>query len=516
MKKTASFFSGLFLAALLGWVYTLALTTAYLYHDDFLFWAPQDWRWSNNVFLSQFLLAGRPVGAFIKHFMGWRLHLISDANFFRYVAVFFLFCFALVAIKNTAVLCKNTFDRWLMSIAMITLPSCAVFVCWMITFNFAIVIFLASVAFLWAYHGVRGIETNQGIHKKWLCFSVALNVLNLATYQPAAMVYWAWVGFFVLGTSLDEWPTRRKQILIFLAVGLASLTAYGVLFAFIHHALPAWGISPEAARSALTTTPLEKLHWFFYAALPLASALHGAIFFPQAAFLVLLLSIAAIVIEWNESASSGFFMIQKWLIVLTISFFCLLPNLVVQENALPFRILTALEMLCLGAVYLGLSKLFRAKSLILMVLVIAALFQTKFNVDRLFVQPRAHEINYIRNFLKAQDWSNVQSVYVVRPPEPELKKSEYWYNEFLYPSCYFEQDIPFIVRCALKENGFTGKLEVTSGTEEKEIGEKKGRIVLDMRKRETFRPANDPLRFSVWPSTSARKTTNEVLSSNVF
>jgi hypothetical protein len=72
------------------------------------------------------------------------------------------------------------------------------------------------------------------------------------------------------------------------------------------------------------------------------------------------------------------------------------------------------------------------------------------------------------------------------------------------------------VRCALKENGFTGKLEVTSGTEEKEIGEKKGRIVLDMRKRETFRPANDPLRFSVWPSTSARKTTNEVLSSNVF
>jgi len=64
----------------------------------------------------------------------------------------------------------------------------------------------------------------------------------------------------------------------------------------------------------------------------------------------------------------------------------------------------------------------------------------------------ATELRYVKRALREADLAGVTRIHVIRPDRP-IAAAQWRYDEFAVPTTAFAQDVPWIVKAAMKEVG---------------------------------------------------------------
>ncbi len=79
-------------------------------------------------------------------------------------------------------------------------------------------------------------------------------------------------------------------------------------------------------------------------------------------------------------------------------------------------------------------------------------FQAYDNILQYRIIPSQNELAYIKKQLRRQDLYRFQRVHFIRP-DPKMYEAFRRYDEFGVPTTAYKQDIPGILKCALREIG---------------------------------------------------------------
>jgi hypothetical protein len=251
-----------------------------------------------------------------------------------------------------------------------------------------------------------------------------------ATYQPAAMLFFAFAAVLLLVPDLDR-TAFRGRLRRFAIVGLAAATIEFALF------LGGRILFSEelvgAPRAQLSFEPLAKLAWFF--GLPMAHATNAWVLRPDpliGVFLALVLSVGLSLA--CRSREDRWLRIGVAFVLVPISY---LPNLVVVENHSSFRSQPALATLFLFFYVIILHGALRTRrvafSIVMVAMTVFACITARNDLVRYIVRPQVRELQLVRETLNAMP-GRYGAIGVRKSDFRDTLAPSVFYDEFGYPS----------------------------------------------------------------------------------
>lgn len=286
--------------------------------------------------------SGRPVAGILDDIVYMATGSVDNLRFVRLLSVLgivafaFLLHFALVRVGVRRV------PAAIIAVAACGMPSFEIYGSWAVLFNVPWAALLGGCASLFAVNAVEG---GRDRRLDRMVGAVALMLLALLIYQPAAMFLWVFLAVALYGAAKD---VRRAWHLI-AAHGVAAACA--LLIAYVALKTHYAGTVTLNPRDELTTDIGGKIHWFFSDALYQALNLGNV----QPVLWLALLVAAVIVV------GLPLLLRRRTRHVLLFSVFAAaivpltyLPNLVVRDNLAYYRTELALTTLvvlyvCAGA-----------------------------------------------------------------------------------------------------------------------------------------------------------------------
>lgn len=260
--------------------------------------------------------------------------------------------------------------------------------------------------------------------------SVSLFV-GLATYQSAALIYFAFAGIFLVAAN----PPRKDFLRItgrFAAIAAPAFALEFLVFLAGRNAYLPYLLG--APRGDLAFAPLAKVEWFIW--FPLPHALNLWKLHPNLLLALAMMIVVPVAIALHLRGTEG-----RWvrgLVALALLPLCYVPNLVVAENRSSFRTMPALAVIVLAYYLIVLRGQFgrtrqRLYRVILGTLVAVGLVSAATTPMRLVARPQVRELAAVRSALAGL--SEQHRTIGVIPADFRASMAPFvMYEEFGYPS----------------------------------------------------------------------------------
>ncbi len=449
----------IFLAVFVALVvaYWPAITAQYLYHDDVVYFMTSPTRLEPpgslyNVAIGRFLGANLLIG------LGLLVHSISDLNIIRFLGLLQLS------------ICGFLFARWLrkhflslpssllIAIATFTLPPFQIMVSQAGMGFQPVGIFFALLAAFSAYWVPTLGWNPKNLFNKNILFSVLLLLAALSVYQPAAMFFWAILGFVLLFSS-KPLKELAAHVLHFVWSGLIAFVFYGVMLDqtkkyFIKFNL--WGYNPYS----LTGDYAGKIKWFFDE--PMISVLNLWNVFPQALYANLFLgfvlgAVVLKVVRLRQGKALDWKRLMFVFIILSgLVFAAFLPNLATESNIFFYRCAPALMALMLffamasAREYLDVFKKankFLLFSIVLGCVALCGIVSAHQTIYQHRIVPSQREWKLFLGTLLQANLNQYNRIYVIEPQEEHLRNRG---DEYRNLTTRYSHNMLGLLSCALR------------------------------------------------------------------
>lgn len=383
---------------------------------------------------------GRWISAFLINATYSSLHDISELRYLRLLSILGIALFAWVMrgiLLNVGI--PRTWAAVIPALICVT-PTFQVYAAWDVCWPYPYAAGVAGIAAVIGKHGLDAwLDRKQLMTGLRNCLAaIGLLLLSMATYQPAAMVFWAFAAVLLL---CDHSLRFRRSVLFLVVLGMIMIVAVG-LDAESGRLLPPLiaGHPYQLARTQLVTDVPGKAWWFFYQ--PLLDALNVYNLIPTfgIALVVLELSVMGLFVYIQGRFWTRFGKVGIALLLLPLSY---MPNLVVAENWAAYRTQPGITALCvLYASLAALGVLQRGNALIrtgvanvaLAGVVVAVSFVATRNVLRDFALPQSEELAVLQTQLEAGNLSAARSIYMIPASADDSAAAEVRYDEYGVPS----------------------------------------------------------------------------------
>jgi len=502
---------GVFLLFLvvLSCVYFPVFSSHYVYHDDYYYWAYQKGLNLNHPQFKFTLQIGRPVGGIIVTGVGLLVNTIKDANIVRFFLVVIL---SITAYLVYAWMIKSSFKplhSLLLTLAIFTLPAFQVMVTCLVASSLLIAVLTAAIAALFAFKAVSAKSIRGIITGKYTILAVVFLIVSLATYQTSAMFYWVFIAIMILSLNAGSWRKHLRSIISLFVINFVAVAIYFAISSLWAISLQDTSIAATAStyQFALATDVLNKISWFFNA--PMVDAVNLWNIFPVKAVLYcfIFIFIAGMACEIINSLKNlrlapaegkpetitpkGILSncLQKFGFLIILFPLSYLPNLVAKGATFsPYRALLALSPFIILVLYWALSQILHfiwstkkefIISLVVGITALTGLFSAKYTSLNHLVVPYTSELKYVEHALKSADLTQYKEIHLIYPIVSNRRQ------EFGNLSTAFWQDIPWIIKCALREIGKENQWEqfkgsISSGKWDEPIPSDNQTLIIDM------------------------------------
>lgn len=433
-------------ALCLSTIYSNTLFTYYAHHDDYIYFMTDKDQVTLNPYVETELSNGRYLlGLFYSIFDPF-VETIADLARLRLFVIFVLsICGAIIfsVINNYF---RNSIYSFLFILTVFTLPPFEILVSWAHNASKSISLLFACLSFYWAA-------------RNSIPLAVTLFICALCTYPSGAMFYW-FILFIHLAGQKPPFFAGIKQEKRFFIAGLGAIVAYAIL---VHFLKPWVGTLTNAIYNPYihTTDIFGKIGWF--AKEPLTNSLNLWNLFPKKTYTALSLAlIFAGALKYLVSAKNeikNILLFGIWGIIFLILTF--LPNWVTSANVAFYRCSLALtpfvffiltwSLLQIIAI-LPRNMLKNTTAIIFFIVCIYGSFLAFANTAHYRALPSGWEITFLKNQLKRADLYTFKKIHFILPAG-KLYENVRRYDEFGVPSSHYRQDIPIMLKSALREIG---------------------------------------------------------------
>ncbi|MEI8011174.1 MAG: hypothetical protein WCI27_01650 [Candidatus Omnitrophota bacterium] len=486
-SKTRTIFIFLSFMGILSLIYYPGLTGHYIFHDDVFLWFWDKTHWTTHLQYRHTILCGRPLGAIVWLSVASFVDTVDSANMVRFFAVIIISLIALaVDIWFRRVCGLREVHSFFLVLLIVLLPPFQVYVYWISVFNIPVAILLSIYSLMLLFK----LERNQALLVNILTFdirnrnvligssiSLVLLLCSLMTYQAGATFFIALLAMWFMRVNRGDMPTVKWPWLPVTVFGVAA-TAYLGVFKIL---VPVNAAGLKAAyHNGLVVDYAGKLGWFFREPLMAAFNLWHVPRSGAVASIVLFVIVLGIVFDFihsiRQNSNIRLFrknFILKYLVILVFLFLSFGINLVVSTNGFSYRTITALITIVFILFWSGISKTCvvflrqeqqeRAITCLLFFIVTGVMILTHINFMRYCVDNNTQELNYVENELEKKYTTDIEKIHVVRPSDPPLAGKGSG-DEFGITTCFFYDNIPWLVKAAFLERKIAGGGAITLST----------------------------------------------------
>lgn len=403
--------------------YGVAISADYAFSDDYTFF--NDMGHSNPVpLIVGIVQGGRPIYA-IYSLIFCLAGSIADLGWIRLISIFGTAAFASLMCYNlkkyTSIPLGVIYPA---AIACGLSPAFQVYSAWTVTSIFPWAAFLA---------GLSALCLPSKIDFQRIATSFVLLVCSVFIYQPAGMVFWA---FLLPRVLLEGSGSNQLKLLVrsLIVMGAALIVDFGsskilpkILFSNL----------PQFSRSALVTDYAGKIEWFLKEVIPDSLALFSITPRTWCISLVVFVIIAAIILKYKRPIS----IIKNLAIIGAIAILAYLPNLIIKESWASYRSQVGLDSVIIILFFISIYDICRVAKLKLLsvgfacaILIVGCLTAHR-NVDDYFVKPQVKELMLMENYLLSQKaLYQAQQFYLVPSSWKDRLSPVLRYDEFGLPS----------------------------------------------------------------------------------
>ncbi len=461
---------------ILATVYSPALLISYAHHDDYNYfgWTQEDIK--QHPPFSNVITAGRFLGIFLINLYGFLVHRMTDLNLLRFITISYLsFCaficyrwmgrYFLKTIFSPKIASLNAF---LFVVMIFTLPPFQVLISLAAGIYETTGILFATIAAILACKASVARDFKELVTNKYTMGAVLALLFSLMIHQTATMFYWFMIFILIL-PEFTQILHRDKRKIVFnlFFIGFSSFLIYSlVLLSFKDYLMK---YATLYTPFFITREQLQKIFWFFEE--PLFNSLNLWSIFPSIRYagpgiLFILLTIICyffnLKLSQEKEKKNLFKIIFSGILLTCLIFLSFLPNLLSYIQAPFYRCCLALTPMVLIVFLIAFnywlsffSQTLRkyVSTFVLILCFVIGSYTAYQNILDYRVIPSYMEINFIKNKIQGRRLMEYQKILVVVPESYGNWSQYYRYDEFIVPSMYFFQDIPFILRCVLNELG---------------------------------------------------------------
>ncbi len=401
--KVSSYWVYPIIFAFLFIVFSPVIFTQYAFSDDYFFLATAlQGKFSDAV--KAIFLCGRPLQALCYLQGVGALRGMEDLSYIRALGVAGIFVTAAIVYRSLSLTALPRSVAISGALLSGLIPPYQVYAAWASCFYNTWACALAALAFT-VCNEISDLKSG------WirLCGSILLLSMSLATYQPAAMVFW---DIAAIAWLLRPNIPSMRSMMTACAVMFSSMALHYVLLKFLPIAL--WGTTDNVSRTALVQNYAEKIIWFLRE--PLVASLNVFSINPS-------IKVALIVVVL---IFSGFFLffernLRQTLIRLGIAGLLVpatyTPNLLVAENWASYRTqvgLAGLILICVIIAIVGWMRFLQAHRLVpalCLIAIVGAALAAERNVITEFAVPQAIEYHLVKNAVLREEFKQTDKIY---------------------------------------------------------------------------------------------------------
>jgi len=449
-------FLAIFIA--LSIAYWPAIVSQYLYHDDVVYFMTTPTRLEPPGSLFNVAI-GRFLGGNMLIALGLLVHKIGDLNIIRFLSLLQLSLCGVFFVRWSHKHFLSLRDSLFISIAVFTLPPFQIMVSQAGMGFQPAGILLAVLSAIVAYRiPTEGPWLKRFLNKN-VFVSILLFICAIGVYQPAAMFFWAMLGFVLLFSNQSLRDLMRR-VFHFVYVGFVSFGLYGIILqqtkkVFMKFNL--WDYDPYS----LTTDYFGKIKWFFTE--PVTSALNLWNIFPQAVYtnLVLIFIAAGVCLKIVRLHQAKALEARRLLFIFgvlcVLAFASFLPNLASVNNLFFYRCVPGLMALVLFFVLASCREYVESFKKINKVLSLSIIFMGfalcgVVSAYQTIVQhriiPSQREWKLFFGAIAQNKLNQYKRIYVIEPQEEHLRHRA---DEYRNLTTRYSHNMPGLLSGALRE-----------------------------------------------------------------
>lgn len=425
------------LLILLGFIFLLsvaywpAVFLHYVFHDDVVYFMTTPTRLEPPGVLFNIAI-GRFLGGHLLILLGLLVHSASDLNLVRFLSVFQLSLAGFIFVLWVRGRFLTLVPAFLIAVTMLTLPPFQIMASQAGMGFQPLGIIFGLIAAIFAYRiscdgPIFRRFVNRNAFATFFFFFCALSV-----YQPAAMFFWAMLGFTIL-FSKESYAETKARIVNFACLGLVTLGAYMIALQSVRKYFVRFNFFAYNPY-VVTTDYLDKLKWFLGE--PLISALNLWNIFPREMYAIAVFvfivggAILGIIRSRQERSLNVLSAVLVGLVLVVLIFLSFLPNLASENNLFFYRCgaglfpLVFLMVLAACREYLMSLKKSNVQFSLFAILVLWALFGV-FWAQRTIYQhrflPSQREWQLLTKAFTENNINDYERIYIVRPQEERLR-----------------------------------------------------------------------------------------------
>jgi hypothetical protein len=360
----------------------------------------------NSLLIPANISLGRPLTGWLLNESYSVTHTIANLRYLRAAGIVGIMLLAwLIQRRLIGCLRRSPMDAALIALLIVTLPPFAIYAGWAQVWTYSFVAALTFASYTCFERG-RWWEIGGG---------VALALVCLSIYQPAAMFFWFWVAVDLLA-----------------CVGIRALSRIVVPFsaAMLWYFVAFRLTGMQSNRAALSSDFIRKARWYFREALAPSFSLQ----FPEAFQTLLPWFVFGCIVLFlcfdaaRMSDTRGFLeQMGAWLggfiLLLVLSY---LPNLVTAEYFSSYRTRASLTAIVALFLWVGFSDLLRRfRTPVFAVAAAVCLWQTNSALRSELIAPRVAELRTLRDHLRLWDPAAPKPIVIVQEPPPVLNAVDY-------------------------------------------------------------------------------------------
>jgi hypothetical protein len=469
LKKTGSPF--LVLLIVLSVIYWPVLVFDYAYHDDYVYFVREAYQFQDWVFFDGEFSNGRYLTSYLQNGLGYVVNRVSDLSFLRFFSVIILSLIGTICFQMIHAVFQNRIHSILAIVSLLTLAPFQVYVSWSMSVGKIPAILFASLAMAVMWHA-----ENQAVYLKakihlYRILALLLMLCALSTYQPGAMFYWSLLILVMMIHRKEAYaPTTSLRMDPFFLIGMVSMGLYFLIVSLLKET---FGKHTNTLYNPyeISFDIREKISWFIQE--PLLNAIHlwnieRSLSFTWLVILVIGIGIMCYLRQHKKSLTlqppgkaALFNLIIHALLVVVLMLLSFSPNLLARGEAAFYRCCVGLSSAILITVLWSLkhiTDIFPAKIknlLLLGILLLMSLYgiiQAQQQMINLRIMPSQAELSLLKGQLRYADLERIDHIHFLQA-DPKWYASIKRYDEFGVPSTHYPQDLPLMLKCALREIG---------------------------------------------------------------
>jgi hypothetical protein len=446
--------------------YWPAMTSQYLYHDDVVYFMTTPTRLEPPGSLYNVAI-GRFLGGHMLIGLGLLVRTMSDLNFIRFLSVLQLslcgFLFAVWSRKHFLSLRQSLF----IAIATFTLPPFQIMVSQAGMGFQPMGILFAILSAIFTYRiPIEGQGLKRFFNKN-IFFATLLFLCAISVYQPAAMFFWAMLGFILLFSN-QSFKDLTQRVFHFVYVGFMTFSVYGVMLQQTKKYFTQFSLL-EYNPYFLTHDYGGKIKWFFTE--PMISAFNLWNVFPRISYASLLLGFILlgvclkIVCLYRAKTLDVKRLLFIGVVLFGLIFASFLPNLASENNLFFYRCIPGLMALVLFFVLASCREcvefLRKANKALTLSIIFAgfALCGVVFAYQTIVqhrIVPSQREWKLFFETIVQSNINQYQRIYIIEPQEEHLRHRA---DEYRNLTTRYSHNMLGLLSCALREMS-KGKMRV--------------------------------------------------------